>query len=451
MRLIFVLMLSFFSLNVVLAKAELPQQVDAPKTVSDRDLQERLSSLFKATEWFPNLKVEVKEGLVVLHGQVESNEKKTWLVKVIEKTDGVVAIVDKLDNSFSKGSVLSPAHEEVNNIFDRAERALPYLLSGAVILLLFIVFAFIFRKIVSMVLIKRKINPLLIEAISNVGALLLFLLGVYLAINSTGLSGLAVTVLGGTGFIGIGIGLALKGTVENYSASLMISLREIFRKDELVEINGFQGFVQSVTTRGTTLMDADGNQILIPNSKVFDSIIKNITRNPNSRCDFMVGIGYESSIDKAREIILKVLSSVPDVILSEPEYFVLVNKLNSSTVDLKVYFWINNEKVSKIKTLSLVMQKTKEALQAAGISLPNDIRQISFPETLKISQVEYKSESQHITTEQPSGRKVSLSASHDLTTEAKIISEQYDKSVEGEKGKNLLETNEGFEKKSEDN
>ncbi len=355
-----------------------------PKKVSDAAIKERLDKIFAATGWYQDLKVEVTEGLVILTGNIVNQKDKDWAINIIDRTDGVIAVIDKLESSLTSGSVLMPAQDEISKIYDQFYKKLPYIASAVILLLAFVLLAFLFRKGATSYLTSRRQNPLVIKSVANITGFGFLVLGFYFALKASGLSTLAVTLLGGTGMLGIGLGLALKNTFENYTSSLMISLRELLRIGELVNINGFEGIVQSVTTRGTILMDYEGNNIIIPNTDVFNSPIKNLTRNPKMRANFLVGIGYDDDISQARLIILKTLKKLQPAILDDPESIVAVDSLGAATVNLNVYFWFDAINVSLIKIKSLVIQSVKEALVEANISLPDDAREVVFASPLQI-------------------------------------------------------------------
>ncbi len=133
-------------------------------------------------------------------------------------------------------------------------------------------------------------------------------------------------------------------------------------------------------------MTLDGNQVQVPNSAVFKSTLLNFTSNPNRREDFIVGIGYDDSIAFAQEIALKVLAEHPAV-LQEPEPLVLVEHLGSSTVDLRVYFWLDGGQYSWLKVKSSVIRFIKRAFQDAGISMPDEAREVTFPDGVPVHMI----------------------------------------------------------------
>jgi small-conductance mechanosensitive channel len=217
--------------------------------------------------------------------------------------------------------------------------------------------------------------------------MLVMLVGLYLVLRIAGLTQLALTVVGGTGLIGLVLGIAFRDITENFLASLFLSLQQPFREGDLIEVANVTGYVQRLTSRTTVLMTLDGNQAQVPNSTVFKSTIRNFTSNPNRRDDFIVGIGYDDSIPLAQEIALQVLAEHPAV-LHEPEPLVLVENLGPSTVNLRVYFWLDGTRHSGAKVKSSVIRLVKRAFQDAGIALPDEAREVTFPHGVAVRLIE---------------------------------------------------------------
>jgi small-conductance mechanosensitive channel len=198
-----------------------------------------------------------------------------------------------------------------------------------------------------------------------------------------GLTRLAVTVLGGTGIIGIVIGFAFRDIAENFLASLLLSIRNPFRSGDLIDVAGHLGVVQNLNTRSTVLLTLDGNHVQIPNAMVFKSIIKNYSSIPSRRAEFMVGIGYDSPTAKAQALIAGVLHGHPAV-LDAPEPLVLVDQLGAATVDLQVQYWFDSATYSPARINSALLRLTKNALVAGGIEMPDPAREVVFPKGVPI-------------------------------------------------------------------
>lgn len=168
---------------------------------------------------------------------------------------------------------------------------------------------------------------------------------------------------------------------------MFLSLQQPFREGDLVEVAGVTGYVERLTSRTTVLMTLDGNQVQVPNSTVFKSTLRNFTSNPNRRDDFIMGIGYDDSIPFAQEVALKVLAEHPAV-LQEHEPMVLVENLGPATVNLRVYYWLDGSQHSWLKVKSSVIRLVKRAFQDSKIPLPDEAREVTFPDGVPVRMME---------------------------------------------------------------
>ncbi|MEZ6044179.1 MAG: mechanosensitive ion channel [Planctomycetaceae bacterium] len=203
------------------------------------------------------------------------------------------------------------------------------------------------------------------------------LIGIYIALKVSGLSRLAMTVLGERDDWS-GVWICLQRYWENYLASVLISLNRPFRVGDLIELVGEKGFVRRVTTRGTLLLTVDGNHIQIPNSTVYKAVVTNYSSSPRIRSEFTVGIGYDDSVTEAQRVILEVLNS-NEAVLDDPAPLVLVDSLGASTVNLISYFWLDGSRFDAPSVCSVLMRQAKTALSEANISMPDEAREIIFP------------------------------------------------------------------------
>jgi small-conductance mechanosensitive channel len=290
-------------------------------------------------------------------------------------------------------------------------------------------------------------TDLLRRVTAHAVGLLVFLLAVYMVLQVAGLTRLALTLAGGTGLVGLALGIAFREITENFLASIYLSIQKPFEIGDLIVVDDRMGYVQRVTARTTILMTLDGNHVQIPNATVFKNILQNYTSNPNRRVDFVIGIGYDAAITHAQAIALKVLNDHPAV-RNDPEPWVLVDGLGPSTVDLRIYFWLDGQQHSWLKVRSAVIRLTKSAFQQAGISLPDESREMVFPEGVPVHMVE-KVDGRPSVGPRASQRRegaavepqpASSVAEGGLTSEADEIEEQARNSRMPEAGENLLST-----------
>jgi small conductance mechanosensitive channel len=359
------------------------QTVEVEPTADDDEIASRLIRILNSTKWFEMPRAHVREGVVFLAGKTQSQARKRWATELAKKTRDVVAVVNDMSVEPQPTWNFEPALAQIDLMIREFVQALPLIVLAVVVLALSWYTARLIAYVSETHLKRRFASPLLAAVVARAVAIPAFLIGLYIILQISGLTRLALTVVGGTGIIGIIVGFAFRDIAENFLASVLLSIRRPFLADDFIDVGGHQGFVQNLNTRTTVLMTADGNHVQIPNATVFKSTIVNYTSNPNARADFSIAVGYEYSITEAQQIVRQVLSAQPEV-LQKPNPMVLVDELGSSFVNLKVYFWFNFTKHSKVKMRSLLMRRVLRELEARGITAPDDAREIIFPEGVPI-------------------------------------------------------------------
>ncbi len=424
-----------------------PERVDVAPTARDEEIELRLSSILIATGWFSETQVDVQDGVVFLTGQTQTTEFKEWAGDLARNTQDVAAVVNQIE-------VLDPPLLDFGPIIDglRAQgrtifRAIPLFGFSLLILALAWGVARIATGTSRRYLKRWDFSILLRNVIARSIGIIILLIGLYFIFQVAGLTNIAFTILGGTGLLGLILGIAFRDITENFLASIFLSIQNPFSIGDLVEINDVLGFVQRMTTRTTIVMTLAGNHVQIPNATVYKSIIYNYTSNPNRRVDFIIGIGYEDSISLAQETIRQVLEDHPAV-LNDPEQLVLVDTLGSATINLQVYFWLDGREYSWIKVKSSVIRLVKQAVDEAGISMPDEAREMIFPQGVPVEMIPLPSSTEapvrpasqeHTPATPPSeDKEISTHAEGKLRSEAKEIEEQAQRSRIPETGENLL-------------
>lgn len=358
-----------------------PKPIAVEEVISDKKIQQRLSDILVAVGSYEQVKVKVVSGVAILSGLVDDDQQIEWVRNLATRMDGVVAVQSQIKSRPKEILDLAPAFEEIEGFNVAFMRHLPTIVLAisvlAFSLLLFFLTSFGFRRALS----KKISSPLLLNASAKILSVPIFLLGLYLALRISGLAGLAFTVLGGTGLLGLSLGLALKNSFDDYAASILLSIKKPFRPSDWVKIGEYEGIVQKVTSRSTLIIDFAGNHVLMPNSLVYKSIITNKTANPKLRCDFVFGLDYGDSIEAAQVAVLGLLAQ-SHLVLKDPEPWVLVDELGGSAVNLRVYFWLNAREVSTFKVTSHMLLEIKNLLLAKGFRFPDPQREVVFTNRL---------------------------------------------------------------------
>lgn len=417
---------------------EAPERVEIERTARDEEIRDRLQSILVATGWFTNPDVQVRDGVVFLQGQTRAEEYQRWAGDLARNTQDVAAVVNQIELTTPSVWDFQPALTGLREMWFSLVKSIPLVGFSLLILLVAWVVARLSVGAARVFLSRRLSSPLLRNVAATTIGMVVFLAGLYVVFQVAGLTSVALTVMGGTGLIGLILGIAFRNITENFLASIFLSIQRPFHTGDQVEIAGILGFVQSLTTRVTVLMTPDGNHVQIPNATVYKSNIYNYTSNPNRRIDFGIGIGYEDSITASQKVAMKVLAEHPAV-LKDPEPWVLVDNLGSATVNLRIYFWIDGTQHSWLKVKSSVIRLVKRAYQAADISMPDDAREMLFPKGVSVRLIEPGSARAEPARAAHDPASVSTDAEAGLSSEARKIQEQASQSRKPEEGENLLE------------
>ena len=181
------------------------------------------------------------------------------------------------------------------------------------------------------------------------------------------------------GISGVAIGFAFRDILQNFLAGILILLTEPFRIDDQIVFKDFEGTVENIQTRATTIKTYDGRRIVIPNSELFTNSVTVNTAFDARRIEYDIGIGYGDDIEQAKRLMLEALYSV-DEVLKDPAADVLVMELAESSVNIRARWWIKpprraDDLYSRDKVISAIKQKL---YVENGIDLPYPTRQILF-------------------------------------------------------------------------
>ncbi len=169
------------------------------------------------------------------------------------------------------------------------------------------------------------------------------------------------------GAASLAIGLALQGTLSNVAAGVMLLIFRPFKVGEFIDAAGHAGSIKHLGLFVTEMATGDNVKIIIPNSQVWGSSIKNFSAHENRRVDLVIGIGYDDDIDKAITEIGNVLDS-DDRVLKSPEAAIFVGELGDSAVNIVVRVWTANGNYWPLK--AALTKNIKHQFDDKGISFP---------------------------------------------------------------------------------
>jgi small conductance mechanosensitive channel len=212
---------------------------------------------------------------------------------------------------------------------------------------------------------KSKMENTLAKFLHNLSYWFFLIAVVLSAVQALGVP--FTSLLAAVGAAGLAVGLALKDSLSNFAAGVMIILFRPFKVGDTITASGSSGVVEEIGMFCTLLNTADNQRIIIPNSTIISGTIINATTLPTRRIDLIFGISLEANIGTAKQVIETVLSQEPKL-LKEPLPSVGVDKLTDSTIDLFVRPWVKTGDYWEVR--GNLQEKIKTAMDAAGIVIP---------------------------------------------------------------------------------
>lgn len=252
----------------------------------------------------------------------------------------------------------------------------PYVLIG---ILFLIVFLFIGRFLKSFFIRKfsaRLNDPLLTSFLGNLLLWIFIIIGLVILLDYIGLAKAAMGMLAGAGITAVILGFAFKDLGENLLSGIMLAFSRPFSIGDILEIDNYVGEAKALNLRNTHIRTFNGRDIYIPNSIMIKQPLTNYTKDGLLRHDFIMGIDYSEPLSEILALINQTLSKEPNILQKgELEPFVAIDEFASSTINLKIHFWINSRDFvgSTIKQKTGVMESIVKALLSAGFNLPAQV------------------------------------------------------------------------------
>lgn len=267
------------------------------------------------------------------------------------------------------------------SFYEKFIAQLPGIILGLLIVILGVLIASWIGQFARKRISKKTRDPLMSRFLGQAIKYILIIIAIMLALRSSGLGGIAAGILTAAGASAVVLGFAFKDIGENFIAGIILAFSRPFDVNDTVEIGENFGKVKSLEFRYTKLKTFNGKDVYIPNSDVLTKPVTNFTEDGFFRWDFVIGIAYEDNIEGAKKTVLEALRKEPNVI-EDPEHenFVIEDQLATSTVNLKIFFWVDTKDFRKMAliTKGLVIKNVKEALEDAGYYMPADIHEIKL-------------------------------------------------------------------------
>ena len=352
-----------------------------PTPLKDNDIRQRISGIFSEIDGLQAVNVSVTQGVVTLTGETPNEKKAQQAINLTNRLTDVVTVEDRITRTLDVQDNVTTVYQGLKVKTNNLVKALPLLLVGIVLFGL-VTWSGSWLSNRKNMWQRLTPNPFVAELLAQTVKVIFIIFGLILALSLIGAETILGTLLGGAGVIGIAVGFAVKDTIENYIASLMLSIRQPFRARDHILINDQEGIVVRLTSRATILMTLDGNQLRIPNAEVFKATILNYTKNPERRFTFELGVDANDDPLAAIKVGLDAIHTLAFV-LDEPKAVAVITNVGDSNIILEFQVWVDQSESDFSKARSIAIRETKHALENEGFSLPEPIYRLRFNNKLE--------------------------------------------------------------------
>ncbi|HEY6813981.1 MAG TPA: mechanosensitive ion channel family protein [Croceibacterium sp.] len=354
--------------------AEPPAEPDAPIALSSPDAQiaARLRQVYGAIDGLEGVRARVEGGVVVLSGTTLDDAARDEAQTVAARVTGVVSVDNGIEVEHRLSRRIAPIIAQSQALGERILAYLPLFAFALVVLAAFWMAGVLLTRWTN--LFRRVVrNPFIEALLEQIVRLAFILAGVVVAMSILGATALIGSVLGAAGVLGLAIGFAMRDTIENYIASILLSVRRPFAPHDSVIIEGVEGRITTLNSRATIITTWDGNEVRIPNALVYKTKIVNLTRTPERRFEFELRVRLDTDISCALAIALGAAKGVEGV-LDTPAPAALVSRIDEYAIVLVVQGWVDQTRSDFNKVKGETIRVVKEAFDAEDIDLAQPVQ-----------------------------------------------------------------------------
>lgn len=210
-----------------------------------------------------------------------------------------------------------------------------------------------------------EMSTLLKDVLASVSSGTVMVIGILMALSQIGIS--LGPMLAGLGVAGFIVGFALQDTLGNFAAGGMILIYRPYDVDDFVEVVGASGLVKKMSLVSTTITTFDNQTLVVPNSKIWGDVIKNVTAQKIRRVDLVFGIGYGDDIELAERVLADIINS-HELVLNKPEPNIRLHTLADSSVNFIVRPWVKTGDYWNVYWD--ITREVKMRFDREGISIP---------------------------------------------------------------------------------
>ncbi|WP_029033414.1 mechanosensitive ion channel family protein [Salinimicrobium terrae] len=274
--------------------------------------------------------------------------------------------------------------EKLGEWLDSMILGLPNFILAVLVFIIFVLAAKYLGKLLDKLLRFRVKQASIREITIKILKVVVIAIGFFVALGLLNLNTILTSVLAGAGVVGLAVGLALQGTLNNTFSGILLSFLPELQIGDWIENSDYAGRVVEINLRSIVIREADNNYVVIPNSQVIDAPFKNFSRTSRSRIMVNCGVAYNSNLELVREITIQALSELfPQRANEEVEF--MYNEFGDSSINFVVRFWTeatNNRDILFARSSAIIA--IKKVYDQHDVNIPFPIRTLEFNNKLNI-------------------------------------------------------------------
>jgi small conductance mechanosensitive channel len=220
-------------------------------------------------------------------------------------------------------------------------------------------------KLIRKLMVRADVDPILINFLGGIANAVLMLFVLIAALDQLGVD--TTSMIAVLGAAGLAVGLALKDSLQNFAAGVMLIIFRPFKIGDFVDAGGAMGIIEHISIFNTVMKTGDNREVIVPNGQIYSGTITNFSAKDTRRIDMVFGIGYDDDLLKAKSLITEIVTG-HEKVLAEPEAVIRISELADSSVNFDVRPWVDAGDYWPVR--AELIEQIKLAFDANGISIP---------------------------------------------------------------------------------
>jgi small conductance mechanosensitive channel len=283
-----------------------------------------------------------------------------------------------MSQDFSVNDAVSNLWEKLDGWLDAIILKIPNFIVAILVMVIFYFLARFIAKFSKKYLLKRVSQESIRQMLGKLIFAIVLLIGFFIALGVMELDKALTSILAGAGVIGLAVGLALQGTLNNTFSGMVLSFLPKIRIGDFVKTNDISGYVTEISLRNIVLRKTNNEYVVIPNSKVVEEPFENYSWSERSRISVSCGVGYESDLQQVEDLVVKIISENFEQRENEGVEF-FFQEFGDSSINFITRFWISSTAPKpKLEAQHKAIKLIKKHFDDAEINIPFPIRTLDF-------------------------------------------------------------------------